>query len=77
MEEMARFQPSIAELEKADLVVLELAATYDAFREMGSDHVEAVARLKHKKAAKWTRIAIPAPLHGAVGEGGLVRGCIF
>ena len=54
MEEMARWQKAIATMQASDLVVLELAATYDAFREMGSDHPEAVARLKHKKAAKWT-----------------------
>jgi uncharacterized protein YwgA len=52
--EMQRWQPAIDKMEQADLVVLELAATYDAFREMGSDHLEAVARLRHKKASKWT-----------------------
>lgn len=54
LEDMEPYQSSIAEMEQADLVVLELAATYDAFREMGSVHDEAVARLKHKKAAKWS-----------------------
>jgi uncharacterized protein YwgA len=54
MEEMARWREAIGAMQASDLVVLELAATYDAFREMGSDHAEAVARLKHKKAAKWT-----------------------
>lgn len=54
MDEMARWQPVIDVLQQADLVVLELAATYDAFREMGSDHDEAVVRLKHKKASRWT-----------------------
>ena len=54
MEEMARWRPAIDAMQEADLVVLELAATYDAFREMGSDHEEAVARLKHKKASRWT-----------------------
>jgi hypothetical protein len=41
-------------MELSDLVVLELAATYDAFREMGSNHAEALTRLRHKKAAKWS-----------------------
>ena len=54
MPEVERWRPAIAAMQASDLVVLELAATYDAFREMGSDHAEAVARLKHKKAAKWT-----------------------
>ena len=54
MEEVARWRSAIDAMQQADLVVLELAATYDAFREMGSDHTEAVARLKHKKAARWT-----------------------
>ena len=54
MEEITRWQKAIAAMQASDLVVLELAATYDAFREMGSDHPEAVARLKHKKSAKWT-----------------------
>ena len=54
LEELAPWQDAIARMEQADLVVLELAATYDAFREMGSDHTEAVARLRHKKASKWT-----------------------
>ena len=54
LEEMERWQPAVEALQEADLVVLELAATYDAFREMGSDHAEAVVRLKHKKAARWT-----------------------
>ena len=31
-----------------------LAATYDAFREMGADHEEAVVRLKHKKSSRWS-----------------------
>jgi uncharacterized protein YwgA len=54
MEEAGRWQPAIDSIQSADLVVLELAATYDAFREMGSDHEESVARLKHKKASRWS-----------------------
>ena len=54
MEEVAPWREAIGTMQGSDLVVLELAATYDAFREMGSHHAEAVTRLKHKKAAKWT-----------------------
>jgi uncharacterized protein YwgA len=54
LDELAPWRPAIEKMEQADLVVLELAATYDAFREMGSDHAEAVVRLRHKKASKWT-----------------------
>jgi len=36
----------------ADLTVLELAATYDAFREAGSAHDEAMVRLRRKKGTK-------------------------
>lgn len=50
--EMGRFRPALRRIEQADLVVLELAATYDAFRETGSGHEEALARLRHKKAGK-------------------------
>lgn len=54
MAELERWQPAIARMVEAELVTLELAATYDAFREMGSDPAEARTRLRHKKAAKWT-----------------------
>ncbi|MCQ3951089.1 MAG: hypothetical protein DPW14_14880 [Planctomycetes bacterium] len=35
-----------------DTTILELAATYDAFRSQGSDHAEAIERLRRKKGAK-------------------------
>jgi uncharacterized protein YwgA len=54
MPELSRFADAIEAMERSDLVVLELAATYDAFREMGADHEEALSRLRHKKAAKWS-----------------------
>jgi uncharacterized protein YwgA len=54
MPEAGRWIPAIRQMEEADLVVLELAATYDAFREMGSDHALAQVRLRHKKAGKWS-----------------------
>ncbi len=52
LEEMAPFRAALRLMERSDLVVLELAATYDAFRETGSDHDDALARLRHKKAGK-------------------------
>jgi hypothetical protein len=54
LDEVERWRWEIDNMQDADLVVLELAATYDAFRETGSDHAEALARLRHKKASKWT-----------------------
>lgn len=52
--EMQRWASQIALMESTELVVLELAATYDAFREMGADHAEGLTRLRHKKASKWS-----------------------
>ncbi|MFQ3591593.1 MAG: hypothetical protein SNJ82_00170 [Gemmataceae bacterium] len=52
--EVERFQPQIRRLQQTDLVVLELAATLDAYREMGSEPAEALERMRHKKASKWT-----------------------
>ncbi|MGD9713903.1 MAG: hypothetical protein AB7V46_17875 [Thermomicrobiales bacterium] len=53
LDELSNWRPAIDLMQRAEAVVLELAATYDAFREMGSEHDEAVARLKHKKASRW------------------------
>lgn len=50
--EIKPFRPAIDKMSKADPVVLELAATYDSFREMGSSHDEAMLRLKRKKGDK-------------------------
>ncbi len=46
------WQTAIDRMSRTDPIVLELAATYDAFREMGSDHAEALVRLRHKKGRK-------------------------
>jgi uncharacterized protein YwgA len=46
------FAKQIQIMADADLTVLELAATYDAFREAGSAHDEAMLRLRRKKGAK-------------------------
>jgi uncharacterized protein len=50
--EVGEFQDKIKLLVDASTIELELAATYDAFREAGSDHVEAIVRLRRKKGAK-------------------------
>lgn len=50
--DVSAFQHEIATMAAADAVVLELAATYDAFRDLGADHAEALIRLRRKKGAK-------------------------
>jgi len=52
--ELNRFQPFIDLMQGTDPVALELAATYDSFRERGSDHAEAMERLRLKKGPKCT-----------------------
>jgi len=47
-----KVRKAIPILEGTDSVVLELAATYDSFREQGASHDEAVERVKRKKGAK-------------------------
>jgi hypothetical protein len=47
-----KFASQIAVMAEADPVVLELAATYDAFREEGDSPKDALARLKRKKGKK-------------------------
>ena len=51
-DEMKKFLPAIKIMNAAEPVVLELAATYDAFREMGNDHTTALERLRRKKRQK-------------------------
>jgi uncharacterized protein YwgA len=53
-DEIKAFLPQIKLMEKAQLVPLELAATYDSFRETGSDHEDALNRLRRKKGTKCT-----------------------
>jgi len=50
--EMKKFQHLVDRLSSTDPVVLELAATYDSFRELGFDDQEARQRLRRKKGAK-------------------------
>ena len=49
---VADHQQEINRMAAADPTVLELAATYDAFRDQGSNHDQAMARLKAKKGSK-------------------------
>ncbi len=50
--DVSQFKPTIEKLNGVDSVVLELAATYDSFRELGDDHEEALVRLRRKKGSK-------------------------
>ncbi|MBI4567110.1 MAG: hypothetical protein HY719_01790 [Planctomycetes bacterium] len=52
--EVKKFQPEIKTMNNTGSVALELAATYDAFREMGDDHDTALQRLRRKKGDKCT-----------------------
>lgn len=50
--DVAPLRDAIEKMEQADAVVLELAATYKAFRSLGSEHDEAMIRLRRKKGRK-------------------------
>jgi uncharacterized protein YwgA len=50
--EIASFSQVIEKLSDTDTIVLELAATYDAFREMGYDRPTALEALRRKKGQK-------------------------
>ena len=54
IQQVQRFQKWIDVIRDTDDVPLELAATYDAFREMGYDHQDALERMRRKKAGKCT-----------------------
>jgi uncharacterized protein len=60
--ELEPFLPQIRLMENTEQVALELAATYDAFREMGSDHEEAMVRLRRKKREKCSPENVQAAL---------------
>ncbi len=49
---VAKFQPAINIMADTQPVVLELAATYDTFRQHGNDHATALERLRFKKGSK-------------------------
>ena len=50
--EVQDYAADIKLIEAAEPIPLELAATYDTFREMGFDHAESLKRLREKKGAK-------------------------
>ena len=52
LDDIKRFQTYIDLMADTSAVALELAATYDAFREMESHHDKALERLRRKKASK-------------------------
>jgi uncharacterized protein YwgA len=52
MPEIDPYRRYIDLMQGADAVVLELAATYDMFRTMKSDHEDAMMRLRRKKGRK-------------------------
>lgn len=51
-QDLAPWQDFITRLGNESPVVLELAATYDAFREEGDSHPQALTRLRRKKGEK-------------------------
>jgi uncharacterized protein YwgA len=52
LKELAPFQKYIDIMAAQQTVILELAATYDAFREQGDTHDQAVLRVRRKKGTK-------------------------
>jgi uncharacterized protein YwgA len=52
LDEIINFQPFIDKMAGTDAIILELAATYDAFREQWKDHNKALERLRLKKGPK-------------------------
>jgi uncharacterized protein len=52
--QLAAYASDLEQIQAAGDVPLELAATYDSFREMGYPHPEALERLRQKKGAKCT-----------------------
>ncbi len=50
--EVAEFEEQIRLMSEAEATVLELAATYDSFREAGQDHDAAIKSLRHMKGEK-------------------------
>jgi uncharacterized protein YwgA len=50
--EIGPYRSAIEVLSRADTVILELAATYQAFKELGLDNNEAKQRLRQKKGSK-------------------------
>lgn len=50
--EFAHYRETIQIMSKEEIVILELAATYDAYKEMGFDNRDAMERLIRKKGDK-------------------------
>ena len=52
LSDIAKFRKHIDKMGATNPTVLELAATYDMFRDLGSNHKEALVRLRNKKGTK-------------------------
>ncbi len=50
--DVSKFDEKISLMKNAEPVVLELAATYDAFRDTDADHEDALRRVQRKKGSK-------------------------
>lgn len=50
--DVSEYNDIIAQMAEADAIVLELAATYDAYRDADTDHKDALRRLRRKKGTK-------------------------
>jgi uncharacterized protein YwgA len=50
--DVTKYREAIGKLSRVDPVVLELAATYQCFRELEGSHQEAIVRLRRKKGSK-------------------------
>ena len=68
MPETAPYRRFIDLMQDADAVVLELAATYDMFRTMNSDHEDAMMRLRRKRAPSVTTATTRRPLSSSASS---------
>ena len=46
--------PAVRAIEQSDVATLELAATYQAFRQLGETHAQALQSVREKKARSWS-----------------------
>lgn len=60
--DISKFEPYIKQLLDANPIVLELAATYDAFLEQGGTQEDILARLRQKKGEKCTQENVEAAI---------------
>ena len=53
--DLGRLKPAVDSIEQSDVASLELAATYQAFRELGEEHEAALESMRRKKARSWSK----------------------